>query len=91
MTIITVYALFGDDIRLLTTNKSADNTFYALTFTSMMAFLLELIVASICKEGYFMGFYFWLDFVATISLITDIGWIWDEIMGTKDVSASNAQ
>jgi len=38
-----------------------------------------------------MGFYFWLDIIATVSLIFDIGWIWDEITGTQDFSASNAQ
>jgi len=62
-----------------------------ITFISMMFFLLELILSSIAKEGYFLGFYFWLDLVATVSLITDIGWIWDEIIGTEEVNASNAQ
>lgn len=29
-----------------------------------------------------MGFYFWLDTIATVSLIADIGWIWNAILGT---------
>lgn len=57
----------------------------------MIFFLIELILSSIAKEGYFLGFYFWLDLVATLSLITDIGWIWNEIIGNEDVSASNAE
>lgn len=56
--------------------------FYNVTLFSMIMFLFELIIASVATEGYFLGFYFWLDFVATISLITDIGYIWDEIIGT---------
>jgi len=40
---------------------------------------LKLILASIAKEDYFLGFYFWLDLVATVSLIFDIGWFWDLI------------
>jgi len=48
-------------------------------------------LASLAKADYFLGFYFWLDFVATVSLITDIGWIWNEIIGTQDFSASNAE
>ena len=57
----------------------------------MIFFFIELILSSIAKENYFLGFYFWLDFVASVSLITDIGWIWNKIIGTEDVSASNAE
>jgi len=84
MTIVTVYALFGDDIRLAFFQKGADDTFYALTFISMILFFAELVLASIAKEDYFNSFYFWLDLVSTVSLITDIGWIWDEIIGAED-------
>ena len=45
-------------------------------------FLLELLLASVATPDYFLGFYFWLDLIATLSLITDIAWIWDEIVGT---------
>jgi len=45
-------------------------------------FSLEIVLASLVKEDYFFGFYFFLDLIATLSLITDIGWIWDEIIGT---------
>ena len=57
----------------------------------MIFFAIELIIASIAKDEYFLGFYFWLDLVATLSLITDIGWIWNRIMGTQDVGAANAE
>lgn len=36
-----------------------------------------------CVCSYLLGFYFWLDALATLSLIPDIGWIWSEIV--KDV------
>ena len=57
----------------------------------MIMFFLELVLSSISVEGYFLGFYFWLDLVATLSLITDIAYIWDPIMGTQDISAANAE
>ena len=38
-------------------------------------------MSSFVKEGYFLGFYFWLDLVATASMIFDIGWLWDYING----------
>jgi len=91
MTIVTLYALFGDDVRLLFFEKSADNTFYTLTFISLIMFSIEIIFSSIAKEDYFNSFYFWLDFISTISLITDIGWIWDQVIGTSDYSAGNAE
>jgi hypothetical protein len=36
-----------------------------------------------------LGFFFWLDVIATISLIPDIGWIWDPILGNEE-SGTNA-
>lgn len=91
MTLVTIYALFGDDIRLAFFSKGADSTFYALTFASLILFLIEIILNSIAKEDYFNSFYFWLDLISTVSLITDIGWIWDPIIGTSDYNAGNAE
>jgi hypothetical protein len=82
MTAVTVYALFADDIRLIAFSKPSDETFYTITFVSLMFFVLELALASIATPDYFLGFYFWLDLIATMSLLTDIAWIWDPIVGT---------
>lgn len=81
MTVITIYALFGDDIRLAATDKTSDDIFYGITSACLFFFSLEIVIASIVTEGYFLGFYFWLDLLATLSLISDIGWIWDKIVG----------
>jgi hypothetical protein len=48
--------------------------------------LVELIASSIAKPDYIFGFYFWLDLVATVSLIPDIGWIWNPIVGNEENS-----
>ena len=53
--------------------------------------MVEIVLASIAKEGYFPNFYFWLDLVASLSLIFDIGWFWDLILGTDSSGSSNAQ
>lgn len=81
MMIVTLYALFADDFRVLVTPEGADDYFYSLTTISLGLFLFEILLASIAKEKYFLGFYFWLDLISTISLITDIGWIMDAMMG----------
>jgi len=91
MTIITVYALLADDIRLILFEKESDYYFYWMNSFSLGLFLLELSLASLVTADYFIGFYFWLDLVATLSLVTDIAWVWDPIMGTEDVDASNAE
>ena len=82
MTTLTVYALFGDDIRLAATEKPKDAVFFGLSAVCLAFFVLELTVASIAKPGYFFSFYFWLDFIGSVSLITDIGWIWEMLVGT---------
>lgn len=81
MTAFTLYALFGDDIRLLVSSKEHDDGFYAMASICLVLFTLEIVLASIAKKDYFIGFYFWLDIISTLSLIPDIGWIWDPIIG----------
>jgi class 3 adenylate cyclase len=90
MTILTFYALFGDDIRMLAFSISADLTFYSLSFVCFFFFGLELILSSIFKPGYLNSFYFWLDLVACISLIPDIGFIWNPMLGTDDGSSGGS-
>lgn len=88
MTIITVYALLGDDFRLLFFSKASDDTFTMLTFASMILFLLELVLASVGKPDYFNSFFFWLDLFSTISLITDIEFIMNALTGGGDQADS---
>lgn len=90
MMIVTVYALFGDDFRLLVAPKSADEVFWSITVAAMFFFLVELVMASVAQKDYFLGFYFWLDLIATVSLFTDIGWIYNEITGGGDINANDA-
>jgi hypothetical protein len=72
LNLVTLFALFGDDIRVSSLEKSADTAFVVMTSISLGLFLLELILASLVKRGYIFSFFFWLDLVSTVSLITDI-------------------
>ena len=45
----------------------------------MGLFAIELFLSSLVKPDYFPWFYFWLDLMATASMIFDIGWIWDPL------------
>jgi len=61
-----------------------DEVFMALNVISLVLFSLEIILSSISIKGYFFMFYFWLDLIATLSLISDITWIWYKIVGIND-------
>lgn len=39
--------------------------------------MTEIILASYSKKEYRCKFFFWLDLLSTISLVTDIGWLMD--------------
>mmetsp|Transcript_363 Transcript_363/g.671 ORF Transcript_363/g.671 Transcript_363/m.671 type:complete len:209 (+) Transcript_363:810-1436(+) len=90
MTIITIYALMGDDLRLLLFPKSTDNTFTGLTSLSLVMFLFELILSSLAKQDYFNSFFFWLDLFSTISLVTDIQPAMDLIFGSNDEASEQS-
>jgi len=87
MTLITLFALLGDDIKLLVFSKSADDAFTWLTTFSLFFFLIELILASVGKKDYFNSFFYWLDLLSTLSLVTDIPWALDLITGDNSESA----
>jgi hypothetical protein len=81
MTLITIYALIADDIKLLSCGVSADQYFTGITIFSFFMFLIELIAASIGKPGYWLSFFFWLDFIATLSIISDIQPLMEAMFG----------
>ena len=52
----------------------------------MLMFILEILISSFAKkEEYLFSFYFWLDFISTVSLILDISWVWDAVTGVDDI------
>ena len=83
-TLITVWALFADDIRQLSSNPTGDPVFYILILICFGVFVLELLVSSYSLRDYFLGFYFWLDLISTLTLLLDVGWINEAVFGTGD-------
>ena len=75
MTIITFYALFGDDLRFIFLPNTVDDYWYGMTSFSCISFSLEIMVACYAKLEYPCSFFFWLDTVSTASMVFDIGWI----------------
>lgn len=90
MMCVTLWALFGDDIRQVTTNVHGDFTFYLLTLFCFVLFFAEIILGFIAKPEYRWGFFFYLDLISTISLLIDVGFISDPIMGGGDSGGSSS-
>ena len=59
ITSLTVYALFGDDLRFLCTDKSADPWFYSISIVALVFFILEIFLNWCGNPGWCLGFYFW--------------------------------
>lgn len=72
MFIATIYTLFGDDFRVIVTPKSFDTAFDVLTCIAFIIFAVEIIMNLFINDDYFNSFFFWLDILATISLIFDL-------------------
>jgi hypothetical protein len=79
MTLTTLFALFGDDLRLWFTDKSADIYFYGALSLSFVLFNTEILINSCVVDGFKYSFFFWLDIIATMSLIPDIIWVMEFI------------
>ena len=89
--VVTVYSLFFDDSREVACSLDYDDIFFSFTCASFGIFTIEIIFGSICREEYFLTFFFWLDIIATASMITDVGWVWEVVLGVgTSTKAGNA-
>ena len=75
MTVVTLFALFGDDFRLWFFDSWIDPYFYSALIISFAIFGLEILLNSCVVDDFKYSFFFWLDIVATLSLIVDIAWL----------------
>lgn len=90
MTVITIYTLFFDDIRVILIPKAADDAFFTITVICFLLFLFEIILSSIVKEGFLCGFFFWLDVLATGSMIFDIGWLMENLNNASQADSAGS-
>lgn len=96
MSILTIWALFNDDIRLAGTFKNADLGFDVVISITFFLFLFEIFASSFYKGQTYLyipaweplpnenilqtwarrlmfgSFYFWLDWIATLTLIFEV-------------------
>ena len=72
MAAVTIFALFGDDFRLWFTTKKADVSIDSALIFSLIAFTLEILVNSCVVDDFKYSFFFWLDIIATLSILVDV-------------------
>ena len=75
-----MFALVGDDIRLWAFWKKADDIFFIGLIFSMIMFATEILFTTVVIDDFKYSFFFWLDIIATLSLIPDIQWLADFFM-----------
>ncbi len=73
----TVVALFAPDAFLVAFDSRSEAVLQGLLFVSLLVFVFELALTFRVKPEYRWTFYFWLDLVATLSLVADIPFLYD--------------
>ena len=61
---------------------SSNDALYAILLLVFICFAAESVVLSFVQPQYFLGFFFWMDVMGTISILFDIGWVSDSLFGT---------
>ena len=84
MMLVTVLALFGEDFKVLALNKSMDEYWSWQTFAILLIFGVEWLLQCAVRKAYIGSLFFWLDFLATVSLVTDISFIANALFGEND-------
>lgn len=90
-TILTCYALVGDDSRLISTDQPADLIFNVCTIICMVIFFFEVVLSCQGKEDYFLGFFFFLDSISTVTLVLDLTWVNEALLQGDEEDMDNFQ
>lgn len=90
--IATITSLLAYDFTIAFLPKTVDLSTDIILLIVFWFFFIELIVASLVRRGYFLSFWFWLDFIAMLSMIPDLGLLLS-LFGLEDgdVSITNTQ
>jgi hypothetical protein len=64
---------------LIATDKTADNLFFSAMTLSFLLFLAEIITTTVVMDDFKYSFFFYLDIIATFSLVNDIPYMMNEV------------
>ena len=78
--LMTLFALFMFDINAALMAPSADFTIQLIMTFAFVFFICELITTAIATRRFYADLFFWLDVIATLSIIPDVPWLMDGVM-----------
>mmetsp|Transcript_15315 Transcript_15315/g.44278 ORF Transcript_15315/g.44278 Transcript_15315/m.44278 type:complete len:969 (-) Transcript_15315:124-3030(-) len=81
--VLTIWALLGDDLRLLLTQKDEDPIFNWIVIILIIVFGVEFLLSVAGKADYRWSFFFWLDLLSTASLPLDITTVSDYLLSSS--------
>lgn len=82
MTLLTIIALFSNDVQMAWLQADIDLVFDILQTIMLVFFVFEIIITCLAKKSYINSFFFWLDIIATLSLIQDISFIFNPLINS---------
>ena len=88
MMLATLYALFAPDLNMAVGNKQTDKAVDAISFIVLLLFLGEMGASIFCIPRY-MQFFFWLDLAATVSLVLEIGFLFQVTLPTTTAGSTD--
>lgn len=80
MGVITIYILFADDIKLLTTKSETDWIFSIIVILIIFLYSVEFTLSCLVVPNYNWSFYFWLDFLSVIAMFLDVDWVYEGLI-----------
>ena len=83
ITLLAIFSLFSDDIRIAAFDQEADLTFDVIHIILIVIFLIEMVLSLIAIEEYRLSFFFFLDLISTLSILLDISMIMSLIYSSK--------
>lgn len=83
-TLLTLWVLVCDDVRLLVTEKPADLFFNIALGVCIIVFFVEMWATVLARQDYFLGFFFWLDFGSVFTLVLDLPLVQDYVKESFD-------
>ncbi|CAK0812436.1 unnamed protein product, partial [Prorocentrum cordatum] len=79
--LLTMWSLTCDDLRLMYTEKPADPIFNCVSIACMLFFLIDIILNCMASRDYQGSFFMFLDVIATASMVFDITWVMESLVG----------
>lgn len=64
--------LYAGDVNILASKPKYDIYYEYIAFVCFIIFAIEVVLLSLCRHGYFLRFFFWMDLISTLTIILDI-------------------